>query len=44
MKIVFASPAPPDGGALVVGALEGRQLTPSDRDDGHRAPAEPLEA
>ena len=29
MKIVFASPAPPDGGALVVGALEGRQLTPS---------------
>ncbi|MDP6573510.1 MAG: leucyl aminopeptidase [Rhodospirillales bacterium] len=29
MKIVFASPAPPDGGALVVGALEGRKLTPS---------------
>ena len=29
MKIVFASPAPPDGGALVVGALEGRKLTSS---------------
>ena len=29
MKIVFATPAPPDGGALVVGALEGRKLTPS---------------
>jgi leucyl aminopeptidase len=29
MKIVFASPAPPDGGVLVVGAFDGRKLTPS---------------
>ena len=29
MKIVFASPAPPDGRVLVVGALDGRKLTPS---------------